>query len=150
MKFARECLNNVRHEMQRLLDAHWREVELNQDKIPLQPDWEQYSKLDALNVLHIYTARSNGILVGYVVFFVSPAIHHREYLFAVGDVIYLEPRHRAGLNGIKLLQYAEQALKQTGVSLISINSKVDTPIDSLLKRAVFTNTERVYTKYIGE
>ena len=150
MIFAREALNNVRHEMGRLLDAHWTEVELNQDKIPLDPDWQQYSRLDEINALHIYTARNNGLLAGYIVFFVSPAIHHKDYLFAVGDVIYLEPRHRAGLNGVKLLQYAEQSLKEAGVSLISLNTKVDAPIDSLFKRALFKNTERIYTKYIGD
>ena len=148
--FARESLASVKPEMLTLLDDHWREVELNQDKIKLSPHWEAYAHLDSIGALHIYTARTDGELAGYLVFFVSQAIHHVEHLLAMGDVIYIRPESRACFYGLKLIQYAESELKKANVSFVTITSKVDTPIDSIAERAGYKNTERVLTKYIGD
>jgi hypothetical protein len=52
--------------------------------------------------------------------------------------------------GANLIQYAEQDLKKLGVSVLTINTKVHRPFDSLMERMGFSLKERVYSKYLGE
>ena len=67
MIIAHECLANVKQDILPLLEKHWLETEPNQETILLNPDWEQYALLDLAGILHIFTARNEGILVGYLV-----------------------------------------------------------------------------------
>ena len=73
---AHECLANVKEDIKPLLEKHWLETEPNQETILLNPDWEQYALLDLARILHIFTARNEGILVGYLVMMVSKSIHN--------------------------------------------------------------------------
>ena len=76
-------------------------------------------------------------------------IHYKDHLFANNDVIYGRPDKRAGMTGLKLIQYAESRIKEMGVSVIHINTKVHAPFDSLMDRMGYNLIERLYSKYIG-
>jgi GNAT superfamily N-acetyltransferase len=71
-------------------------------------------------------------------------------LFAVNDVIYLEPEYRKGMTGFRLIKAAEKWLKDDGVSVLSINTKVHKPFDLLLERLGFNLIERVYSKRLKD
>ena len=64
MKISHECLANVKKDIKPLLEKHWELVALNQGKIKLNPNWEEYARLDASGVLRVFTARENNELVG--------------------------------------------------------------------------------------
>ena len=64
-------------------------------------------------------------------------------------MIYVRPDKRAGMTGFKLIKYAESRLKEMGVSVININTKVHAPFDSLMDRMGYNLIERLYSKYIG-
>jgi hypothetical protein len=53
------------------------------------------------------------------------------------------------MTGFKLIKYAESRLKEMGVSVIHINTKVHAPFDSLMDRMGYNLIERLYSKYIG-
>ncbi len=80
IKIAHECMANVKEDIKPLLDKHWAETEPNQDTIPLDPDWKEYALLDQMGILHIFTAREGGELVGYCVVMVSKSIHHKDHI----------------------------------------------------------------------
>jgi len=144
-----ECMANVKKDIAPLLEKHWELVALNQGKIKLNPNWEEYAKLDELGILKIFTARNEGELVGYFVLTISKSIHYQDHLFAVNDVIFVLPDSRAGATGAKLIQYAEKYCKDAGVSTLTLNTKVHIPFDSLLIKLGFGLIERVYSKYLG-
>lgn len=150
IKFQRESLASVRNEIVPLLERHWEEIAVNRDKIKLNPDWEIYEVLEAAGSLGIYTARSGKKLVGYFVVIAEKHIHYKDHIFAANDIIYLAPEYRKGMVGVRLIKYAEHDLKRLGVSVLTINTKVHKPFDSLLERIGFSLKERVYAKYLGE
>ena len=150
VKYQQEFLSSVRGEIEPLLNSHWEEIALNKDNIKLNPDWDAYESLESEGKLKIFTARDDGHLVGYFVVIVGTNIHYKDHLFASNDIIYLSPKHRKGFTGIKLIKFAERCLKNDGVSVLTINTKVHQPFDKLMDFLKFRKIERVYSKYLGE
>jgi GNAT superfamily N-acetyltransferase len=150
VRFQQEFLYDVKADIQRLLQMHWEEIALNKDHIKLNPDWNAYENLEESGRLKIFTARSGEALVGYFVVLVGNNIHYKDHLFAVNDVIYLEPEYRKGMTGFRLIKAAEKWLKDDGVSVLSINTKVHKPFDLLLERLGFNLIERVYSKRLKD
>ena len=48
MIYQRECLASVKEDIKPLLEKHWEEVALHQGQIKLNPDWQEYARLDAV------------------------------------------------------------------------------------------------------
>jgi GNAT superfamily N-acetyltransferase len=149
IKYQQEFLYSVEDDAKPLLESHWQEIAVNKDKIKLNPDWDTYRSLEEQGKLKIFTAREDGSLVGYFVVVVTANIHYKDHLFASNDIIYLAPDYRKGFTGIRLIKFAEKCLKEDGVSVLTINTKVHKPFDSVLERLNFNLIERVYSKYIG-
>jgi len=150
IKIAHESLANVKMELLPLLAEHWELVALNKGKIKLNPDWKEYARLDASGALRIFTARKDGVLVGYFVLIINKSIHYSDHFFAVNDVIFVKPDSRAGATGYKLLKYAENYCKQVGCSTLTVNTKVHIPFDKLMIGMGFDLIERVYCKFLGK
>ena len=148
--YQQEFLFGVLTDIKPLLGKHWEEIALNKDKIKLNPDWEAYHNLEADNKLRIFTARDNGKLVGYFVVIVSKHIHYRDHLFAGNDIIFVDQEYRKSGLGASLINFSEKCLKDDGVSVLTINTKVHSPFDRLMDFLKFTKVERVYSKYIGK
>jgi len=145
-----ESMTNVKKDIKPLLNEHWELVALNQGKIKLNPDYEEYARLDAAGVLKCFTARNNGALVGYFILLISKSIHYSDHLFAVNDVIFVKPDSRAGATGYKLIKYAEDYCEKMGVSVLTLNTKVHLPFDKLMVHMGFNLIERIYSKYLGK
>ena len=145
MDFALEALVQVKREAEPLLQQHYEEIALNKDKIKLNPDWRAYAELDKINALRVFTARKDGKLMGYFVVIVSKSLHYRDHLFANNDIIFLTKAARKGLTGVKLIKFALDALEAEGVTKVHINTKAHQPLDAILERLGFEESERVYS-----
>lgn len=150
MNYQQEFLATVEKDIRPLLERHWKDIAVNQDKIKLNPDWDAYHSLEQDGKLKIFTAREQGELVGYFVVIVHRNLHYKDHLFASNDVIFLHPDHRKGRTGIKLIQFSEKCLREDGVSVLAINTKVHKPFDKLMQFLGFSLVERIYSKYIGD
>lgn len=150
MNYQQEFLATVEKDIRPLLERHWNDIAVNKDKIKLNPDWDAYHSLEQDGMLKIFTAREQGELVGYFVVIVHRNLHYKDHLFASNDVIFLHPDHRKGRTGIKLVQFSEKCLKEDGVSVLAINTKVHKPFDKLMQFLGFSLVERIYSKYIGD
>ena len=150
MNYQQEFLATVENDIRPLLERHYKDIAVNQDKIKLNPDWEAYHSLEQDGMLKIFTAREQGELVGYFVVIVHRNLHYKDHLFASNDVIFLHPDHRKGRTGIKLIQFSEKCLREDGVSVLAINTKVHKPFDKLMQFLGFSLVERIYSKYIGD
>jgi len=153
--FSSELVSQGLVEGEALLRAHWEEVALYQDRIALSPDYDQYRKLEVAGKLLICTARDDGKLIGYGVFFVHRGIHYSQNIFGVNDVFYVSPDYRlkvsAGrtLIAVALLDYAEQKLKALGVSVVTLRIKVQLDWSGLAERCGYPRVEYVNQKFIG-
>jgi GNAT superfamily N-acetyltransferase len=150
INYQQEFLVTARPDAQKLLEDHWEEIALNKGKIALNPDWDAYEALELSGKLKIFTARVNDRMIGYFVVLVGPNLHYKDHIFAVNDILYLDKIYRRGRTGIKLIKFAEQCLKEDGVSVLNINTKAHKPFDSLMEYLGFNLIERVYSKYIGD
>ncbi len=75
-------------ELQPLLPGHWEELALNKDKVPLDPQWDEYLRRDKLNQLITVTLRLDGKLVGYFLGFLCPGLHYKTCLTYTMDICY--------------------------------------------------------------
>ena len=150
VNYQQEFLTSVVDDIKPLIKSHWDEIALNQDRIKLNPDWEAYQNFENQNRLRIFTARDEGELVGYFVVIIGVNIHYKDHLFASNDIIYLSPNHRKGFTGIRLIKFAEKCLREDGISVLTINTKVHQPFDKLMDFLKFNKVERVYSKYVGD
>lgn len=149
IEYQQEFLETCRNELEELFKLHWEEIALNKDKIQLNPNWDAYEAIEESGHLKIFTARSNGTLIGYFFVVVSVSLHYKDHLFADNDLVYVHKDYRKGFTGINLIKFAEKCLREDGVSLLKINTKVHRPFDKLMDYLKFNCVERVYTKYIG-
>jgi len=148
VNYQQEFLSTVKEDALELIELHYKEIALNQDKIKLNPDWEVYSELEQQGKLKIFTARTGLKLVGYFVVVVDVNLHYKDHTFASNDIIYLHKDYRKGFAGVKLIKFAEACLTEDGVSILTINTKVHQPFDKVLERLGFNLIERVYSKYL--
>lgn len=148
--YQEELYNDVVDEIQPLITQHWLEIANNKDRIVLNPDYEKYKLLNQAGILKIFTVRDFGRLIGYFIVICQQHMHYSDHVYAMNDIIYIDPDYRGSTIAYKLLRSVEKRLKQDGVSVLMINMKVHAPFDRLLESLKFSNTERVYTKYIGD
>ena len=120
------------------------------DKIPLDPNHEQYISANEAGLIKIYTARKNEELVGYFVLQIYHHMHYNSNKFALCDVIYVKPEHRAGGTGPKLIKYCEEKMKELDVDVIAINTKAHALFDKLLEKMDYQLADLFYSKWIGK
>ena len=149
-KYAREDFYVVKQEADELFYKHWEEIALNKDKIKLNPDWSFYETVYNSGNLGVYTVRKDAKLVGYFFVVASSHPHYKDHIFANNDIVYIDPDYRKGLVGFKLIKFVEEDLKKMGVSVLTVSTTVHKPFDAVLERLGFENTERLYSKYLGE
>lgn len=133
-----------------LFEAHWREVESDLDRFPLEPDFEKFFALERAGVLVSFTAREErGGLAGYAIYFASPPLHHKSSVFAYCDSVYLAPEQRRGRAGIDLLRVAERVLVARGVAKIVYPVKLHHDWGPVLERLGYAAAEQLYAKVVG-
>jgi GNAT superfamily N-acetyltransferase len=144
--YQAEKLSDILEQLKSLLPVHWEEIARNKNKVPLDPDYQQYLAIERVGCLHIVTARDDGTLIGYIINFVSPHLHYKAHKFANNDILYLAPKYRGRGVGIKLIKFNETSLFAMGVSVVHIHMKLAHDFGCLLERLGYTEIERMYEK----
>lgn len=158
MIFQTESIETARNDS--LILDHYKEIALNQDQIPLDPDWERYNQAEVSGNLLCCTVRDgetvkDSPVIGYSVFFLTWHIHYNTTRIATNDVLYLDKKYRNGGTGIKLIKYSEEQLKVYGVDKviwhIKFNKKDGDRKDfsPILERLGYEEEEKILTKFIG-
>lgn len=128
-----------------LIHDHYREIARFQD-IELDPDFDLYSKIDAMGKLRVFTARSEeGLLLGYACFFVNPHLHFKNSLQAVHDLIFIAKPARG--HGGKFIQYCDDQLKFEGVEVISYGVSTAFDWGAILKRRGYEPIDTIYARH---
>lgn len=144
--FQRERLTDIRAEIEPLLELHWREIAHYQD-IPLDPDWMLYEHSEDSGILRTYTARHDGLLAGYGVFFLRHAPHYRNSIQAVQDVLFLVPEMRKTTSGNALIAYADEQLAAEGAQVVYHHQKAQHPaLGMVLKRRGYEIVDIIWAK----
>lgn len=147
--FAVEKLSDIREEVAPLLQADWDEIQHDKDKIPLKPHWDLYIQLEAMEVIRIFTARSKGKLIGYMVFVFTPSMHSEGHNLAVCDTLYVDKAHRKGFMALRFMAFCEmQILAEGKISWLQVTTTERNPIDPIMKRLGYSKTGTCFEKVI--
>lgn len=144
-----ERLTERLEEMKPLFPMHWAELALNQDKVPLDPQYDIYLARDERGEVLFVTLREAGVLVGYFVGFVAPGLHYRTCLTCTMDIFYVHPDKR-GRCGLMLFRAVEAEAKRRGVQRWFVGSKCHADASWLFERLGFEKVEVYYSKWLGE
>jgi hypothetical protein len=147
ISFQVERFSDVIGEMREYFTAHYQELATFKDKISeVNPDYALYEAMDAAGKLHVVTARSEDKLVGYYVGVVMPQPHYKTTLYAMADLYWLRPDFRKGATGIEFLLFIEGSLKERGVQVTVMGTKMSKDLGKLYEHLGYTETDRVFRK----
>lgn len=144
-----EKLTERLEELKPLFPAHWEELALNQDRVPLDPQYEIYLERDARGEVMLVTLRDAGELVGYFVGFVAPGLHYRTCLTLTMDIFYVRPDRRKRA-GVKLFRAVEAEARRRGVQRVFVGSKCHRDASSLFEYLDYEKVEIYYSKWLGD
>jgi hypothetical protein len=145
-----EAFSDVIAEAKPLLEKHWEELAIHQDKIPLDPNYEVYFAREARGETLLGTLRCDGKLVGYWMNFVAPGLHYKSTLTMTMDILWVHPDHRGGLGGIRLSECVKKEAKRRGVQLWYAGSKNHKQIAWFLEGIGMAKTEEYFSSWIGD
>jgi len=147
IEYKQEFLCTCLDDFKPMLEEHWKEVALHQDSIKLDPDYDQYYRLEEEGALRCFTARDDeDTPIGYVVFFLRPHMHYKDTLWAYMDILYVDPNHRGAKVPINLIKFAEQCLERDGIDVVMLGTKLHKDFGRLLKFLGYTPVETFYGK----
>ncbi|MDE2098056.1 MAG: GNAT family N-acetyltransferase [Patescibacteria group bacterium] len=144
--FKQETYDEIIGDGLPLLKAHAAEVAHYPDLMTLDIDDVLYRAMEAKGRLFIASARDDRKLVGYISIFVAHHPHYRGVLHAAEDVHFVHPDHRDPHTAIGLLRFAEKAMRDRGVHVITLRTKVKHDHGRIFERMGFEAMDTVWIK----
>lgn len=148
LTFQVERLSDVRAEAEPLLLRHWDEIALNKDKVPLDPDWAMYERLESMGMVSLTTARDDGRLVGYYCNLIAGDPHYRSLKTAECDVYWVANEYRGAGVGARLIRASEANGIAMGANKFRTRVKLDHDHGRLFEALGYKPIERVYSKLV--
>jgi len=145
-----ESFEQTLPELLPLLPIHYAELALNQDQVPLDPQYDLYIERERLGQVLMVTLREGGTLVGYFIGFVAPGLHYKSCLTCTMDIFYVHPDKRGGRAGITLFKAVEAELNRRGAKRWLVGSKCHMDASWLFEHLGFERIEVYYSKMLGD
>lgn len=131
-----------------LLRQHWHEIATNKDLMSLSPADDVYQSMEDAGVLFILGYFVDGDLVGYSANFVHPHLHYSGLIYCQNDVLYLDPDHRNGGAGIRLMNATEREARSRDARLMLWHAKDGSNMEHLLLRRKYDVQDVIYSKVL--
>lgn len=149
--FQQETLYEIVDQVECLLKMHYEEVALNRDFIKLDPMWKEYATLETMGRFIVYTARENGLLVGYSAFFINKHMHYSGTTVAINDVLFLHPDHRKSTCGYRLIKFSDEMLtNRNDINKIAFHVKLSKDWRKVLHKLGYADEEIICGKILGK
>lgn len=137
-------------ELQALLPAHYEELAMDKEHVPLSPQYDIYFARERVGQLLFVTLRDAGQLVGYFIGFIAPGLHYSTCLTCTMDIFFLRADKRTGSAGVRLFRFVEAELRRRGVQRWTMGSKIHADASALFKRIGARPIETYYSKWLGD
>ncbi len=138
-------------ELASIFPAHWDELALFKDRMPLAPQYREYVRREQAGALFLATVRWDGSIVGYYVAQVQPGFHYERTLTATLDMVYVIPEYRDRGLALPLFRCVEKELKRRGAQVWYSGYKAHNPLGmpQLLGMLGFEAADNYMVKWIG-
>lgn len=143
-----ETVDQVIGEILPLIEQHADEVgyPIMRD-VPIDVDVERYRLIEAAGMLRIYAARHEGELVGYAAFILGASLDRRTMIAATEVGVFVKPEYRKGTNALRLLQHADNSLRDEGVDMVVYhNPSGSRTFSTILIHRGFSMVDEVYAR----
>jgi GNAT superfamily N-acetyltransferase len=147
---AVESLTQRLDELKPLFPVHYQELALDQEKVPLDPQYRVYLERDGRGEVVFVTLRDAGELIGYFVGFIAPGLHYATCLTCTMDIFFVRPDKRGARAGVKLFKAVEAELRRRGVQRWFVGSKCHKDASWLFEFLGFQQVEIYFSKWLGE
>lgn len=148
ISYQEEKLSDCLEEMKPMLQKHWEELANHKDIRPLDPDYQMYLAMNDMQIIRVFTVRSDEKLIGYSIWIVHNNLHYKTWIYAVSDIYWLEPEHRKTGVSFDFFFKTEDWLKTLGVKSITVQDKLTHKHNSFFNRLGYTAIEQNYEKVI--
>lgn len=145
-----EQYRDVIAELKPLFPLHYKELALEQDKVPLDPQWEVYEQRDARGELLMVIGREEGRIAGYFVGFIAPGLHYRTCLTLTEDIFWLRPEVRGQRAGFDMFRFVEKESRRRGVQRMFVGSKLHKDASFLFEKLGYREIERYFSAWLEE
>ena len=146
VKYQQEFLMLAEDEVTPLAVLEWDESgHPTQD---LHIDWDSYNRLEGEGRLKFFTARKEGILIGYFVVIVAAPLTSKYDPMGVYDAVYVHKDYRKSTVGKRLFKFVETCMKEDGIYRVLASSSVKNPIGNFLTRMGYHEVETKYEKVL--
>lgn len=135
--------------MESLWGAHFDEVAMDREEVPLCPDIAAYEAMASDGRLHLVVGRAAGQIVAYHITLVRPGLHNVTTLCGYTDVYYCAPDRRTGRTPVRMFQFVEKTLSARGVKKLFTGTKLSLDAGRLFEFMGWRPTETLYTKVLG-
>lgn len=147
--FARETFDQCYPDMRNLLGEHYETLARHKDFVPLDVDEAAYRSAEARGALVAMTARDDGKLIGYAVYFTRYHPHYRQTFWATNDIFWVTPTSRGAGVGVRLFRFVEETLRGLGVEIMNTSFKLAHPeAKPILEHLGHEAIETVYQKVL--
>lgn len=151
LEFRWQRFHKIAKELPPLFQRHWEEIALDQELIPLDPDWDSYFHLDQRRVLRVLTARADSELVGYIFNIVGPHLHYVSTRVAHTEMFWLDPAYRRGWEPVTMFKENIRGFRALEAKISTINFKLgykNARVGKLLARLGYVPTDIVMRKVL--
>lgn len=141
----------IARELTPIFLRHARELDRFSGKITIDPNWNNFYALELAGVLNCLTCRVGGQIVGYHFVVLFPDLMHAGTRWATSNMLWLDPAHRKGLTGYKLLSIAKKELQKNGIQVHQLSIKLDknnSRLRVLLRRLGYRATDLTYCQVL--
>jgi GNAT superfamily N-acetyltransferase len=146
---AIEPVSSTWNEVMVLANQHWAGTKSYRRHEPFNPSFERYNACNQSGFFQLFTARDQGVLVGYFGVYITDSMHSQKRM-ATEDTFFLEPSHRGGRNALRFLRFIEKQCAEWGVKEIMFSCEIDneTGIQGLLKFVDYSPVIMQYSKQL--
>lgn len=132
-----------------LIRDHYVEVCKHPDLMKLKLDRARFQLLEDAGMLLVLGAfDADDKLIGYSASWISNHIHYSDLVYCHNDAIYLDPAHRSGTLGVKLIKETERAAKDRGARMCLWHGKPDTALSAIMPRMGYVVNDILFSKEI--
>lgn len=147
--FQQEFFYNCMPELAPLFLAEWEEIIKDYPtEQELSPAWDKYVQMEMMGTMVLFTARSEGKLIGYVISIIHPHLHFSQTLYAFIDAFYVTPDQRIDEIPEGLLSENTAFLAQQGVKRENISLPASAWQIRLMKKLNYDRVECTFAKWL--
>ncbi len=110
---------------------------------------ETYLQLEAVGMLHAFSAVIDASLVGFITL-IAPPLPHYAAPIAVSESFFVGGAHRASGAGLRLLNLAEKKARALGSPVLLVSAPFAGRLFELLPKCGYAETSRIFCKRLTD